>query len=99
MKKTAFLITSIIMSLIILIIFFLVFISSISANSGNYVVVRQYTHSYTKAFCSLEKYCEDYEIFCQNENFIGMRSTGTAVQFRESWQDPRDEETRNNICD
>ena len=98
MKKTAFLITSIIMSLIILIIFFLVFISSISANSGNYVVVRQYTHSYTKAFCSLEKYCEDYEIFCENNDFIGRRFTGAGVQFPENWQDPRNEETKNKVC-
>lgn len=98
MKKTAFLINSIMVSLIILTIFFLTFIGSISANSGNYIANLEYTHSYTKAICNSENFCQDYEIFCENKNFINMKFTGAAVQFPENWQDPRDEETRNEVC-
>ena len=95
MKKTAFLITSIIISLIVLTIFFLAFISS---QQGNYILIPEYTHSYTKALCSSEKYCKDFEIFCEDKNFIGMKFTGAAVQFPESWKDPRDGEMRNRLC-
>ena len=98
MKKTAFLMTSIMVSLIILTIFFLAFISSIGENSGNYVSFPEYTRSHTKALCNSEKYCKDYEIFCENENVVGMRFTGAAVQFPENWEDSRDEEVLSKNC-
>ena len=74
----------------------IVFISSVP---NNYITIPKYTHSHTKAICDSENFCQDYEIFCQNQEVIGMNPiTGAAIQFPETWQDPRDEEIRNSLC-
>ena len=55
--------------------------------------------SHTKAICTDTNYCQDYHIFCENEKMTSMSPiTGAAVQFSASWQDPRDEEIKNNLC-
>lgn len=48
----------------------------------------------TKAICDEKNYCEDYEIVCKNKQVIGLNPTGAAVQFSESWKDPRTNEER-----
>lgn len=90
----------IIFSLIILFILigFLAFINFISPNSSNYISVPEYTHSHTKALCNSTKYCQDYEIFYENKNIMGIRFTGAAVQFSSDWQDPRDEDLQKLSC-
>lgn len=58
-----------------------------------------YTHSYTKAICDKNNYCEDYEIFCKDKKIVKMNPiTGAVIQFSEDWEDPRDEEIRNDFC-
>jgi hypothetical protein len=58
-----------------------------------------YTHSFTKAICTEDKYCQDYEIICKGKKTISITPiTGAAVQFSEAWEDPRDEEFRNKMC-
>jgi hypothetical protein len=58
-----------------------------------------YTHSFTKAICTEDNYCQDYEIMCKGKKTISMIPiTGAAVQFSENWEDPRDEEFRNKMC-
>ena len=90
----------IIFSLIILLILtgLLAFISSINSDLGNYISVPEHTSSYTKALCNSTRYCQDYEIFCENKNIIGMRFTGAAIQFSSDWQDPRNEDLKKLSC-
>jgi len=58
-----------------------------------------YTRFYTKAICTNDNFCQDYEIFCKNEDLVKLSPvTGAAIQFSENWQDIRDSETRNKIC-
>jgi len=55
-------------------------------------------YSFTKAICDENNYCQDYEIVCENGELISISPTGRAVQFSENWQDPRDKETINSLC-
>ncbi len=58
-----------------------------------------YTHSFTKAICTEENYCQDYEVMCKGKKTISMIPiTGAVVQFSENWEDPRDKELRNKMC-
>lgn len=71
----------------------------ISSSSGNYIAIPKYTHSHTKAICNSENFCQDYEIFCQNQEVIGMSPiTGAAIQFPENWEDPRNDKIKNSLC-
>ena len=71
----------------------------ISSDLGNYIIVPQYTSSHTKAICNSENYCQDYEIFCKNQEIISISPiTGAAIQFSENWEDPRDEEIIDKFC-
>lgn len=57
----------------------------------NYVKIPQYTSSQTKAICTAENFCQDYQVFCRDQEVIGMsKITGAAVQFSKTWQDPRE---------
>ena len=54
-------------------------------------------HSYTKAICDENNFCQDYEITCDGENLINMNPiTGASVQNPDDWKDPRGEDERNN---
>ena len=58
-----------------------------------------YTHSYTKAICNSENYCQDYEIFCKNRNIVSISPiTGASIQLPENWEDPRSAEVKNKLC-
>ena len=58
-----------------------------------------YTHSFTKAICTEDNYCQDYEIMCKGKKTLSMIPiTGATVQFSENWEDPRSEEFRNKMC-
>jgi len=95
MKKLAVL--AVISGIILILLTGLVTI--MASTSENYVKIPQYTHSHTKAICDSENFCQDYEIFCENQNIIKMSPiTGAAVQFSESWKDPRDEKTKSEFC-
>ena len=59
----------------------------------------QYTHSYTKAICRDNNLCQDYEIYCKNQDVIRITPiTGAIIQFPEDWEDPRTEDIKNKIC-
>ena len=58
-----------------------------------------YTHSHTKAICTDENFCQDYEIVCQGQNPISISPvTGAAIQFDKDWQDPRPKEMIESFC-
>jgi len=86
--------------LLLLTLVILIGILAFSTAQSNYVkIIPHYTHSYTKAICNSENFCQDYEIFCKNQEIIEINPiTGASVQFPENWQDPRDEETINSLC-
>lgn len=85
-------------SLIFVVISTLFFIS-VSSYESNQVSFPKQTHSYTKAICTKDNYCQDFEIFCENTNVIGIKFTGSAVQFSSEWKDPRDEKIISSFCD
>lgn len=67
----------------------------------NYITgknVEDFTHSFTKAICDENNYCEDYEIVCNDNKILKINPTGNAIQFSLDWKDLRDEETRNKLC-
>ena len=54
---------------------------------SNYLkIIPEYTHSHTKAICDDQNLCQDYEIFCENNEIVKMNPiTGAVVQFPEDW--------------
>jgi len=89
-----------------IVIFTLVFMVSligISVISGfgseNYIKIIKPTSSFTKAICTENNFCQDYEIFCKEKEVIRMSPiTGAVVQFSPQWKDPRSEEMINRMC-
>ncbi len=97
MKKTVFLAIGLIGILILLTTFLLALTPS---NSSNYVLVSYLpVFSYTKAICNQENFCQDYEIFCEDNKISGISPiTGASVQFSSGWKDKRDKESINEMC-
>ena len=59
-----------------------------------------YYYSFTKAICNGTNYCQDYEIVCNRNKTIGINPiTGAAVQFSEDWEDRRDKEAIEKLCE
>lgn len=86
-------------AMIITLTLILILSFTIISFQGNYIKIPQYTYSYTKAICNSENFCQDYEIFCKNQEIIKMSPiTGAAIQFPENWEDQRDEEMRSKFC-
>lgn len=56
------------------------------------------SYSYTKGICNETNYCEDYEINCDGNKFVGMKFTGAAIQNSLNWKDPRDKEAIERLC-
>ena len=84
---------------ILLVVTLIVIMSFTISSKTNYVKIPEYTHSQTKAFCTSENFCQDYQIFCKNQELVSMSPiTGAAVQFSSTWQDPRSSEIRNRDC-
>jgi len=69
-------------------------ITTFKANNFN----PPYTNSYTKAICDQENNCRDYEIFCNEDQFIEIKFTGFAAQFSSNWEDEREPEFKERIC-
>ena len=94
MRKASFLILVLGMAISI----FLLAAPLLTAES-NYAAERvAFTHFFTKALCSPANLCEDYEVYCDNENALNVKATGYSIQFPEDWKDPRTEEEKKNIC-
>ncbi len=82
-----------------IVILVLTIILTTSPVQANYIKIPEYTHSHTKAICTEQNFCQDYEIFCENSNMISMSPiTGAAVQFSPHWEDPRTKEMQNKFC-
>jgi len=85
----------------LLIVLTLLFISgsSMIKNSISNASSTEINRTWTKAICTSDNYCQDYEIRCSSNNkFISMTPTGAIVHFSENWKDPRDQESRKKLC-
>ena len=87
-RKTIFILVSISLILIGILAF------SIYGQALTGQVVEE-SHTYTKAICDDENFCEDYEIICNEEDVVSINPTGYVIQNNEGWQDPRPEDERN----
>jgi hypothetical protein len=87
----------ILLSAIILTVLTLLFISSSIATKKPDLNV-EIDHTWTKAICNSDNYCQDYEISCYDNTFVKMTPTGAAIHFSESWRDPRTENLINKLC-
>jgi len=57
-------------------------------------------HAWTKAICDKDNFCQDYTIECDGRTPTKISPiTGAAVQFDNLWQDPRDADQRERLCD
>ena len=55
-------------------------------------------HSYTKAVCDRNNFCEDYFIECEGSKALSVTATGFAVQFLGNWKDNRNLEDIEKTC-
>src|SRR3989344_3330757 len=85
-------------TLFILIIFLAFTLKQDNNITGQVISPLSNTHSYTKAICNSENFCQDYEIFCKNDEPINIKFTGAAVQFPDNWQDQRNQEKIDGFC-
>ena len=82
-------------AILVLVAILIYFVFSLSQITGGTI---QNHYTYTKAVCDETNYCEDYVITCQDDELVSMNSTGAAIQFSKDWQDPRDKEIIERIC-
>ncbi len=89
-----------IIPILILVAVLIVIMSFTISSQENYVkIVPEYTHSWTKAICNSENFCQDYEIFCKNQEVVKISPiTGASIQFSRNWNDPRSADLRNAFC-
>ena len=66
--------------------------------SAKNVVGDKFQYSFTKAICSEENYCEDYEVVCSDDKILRLTPTGFAVQFSSEWKDKRNKEDIEKTC-
>ena len=102
MEKTVFL------TAVILIIFALILVVILSPGKLTSFVVsetetglnNQNLHAWTKAICDKDNFCQDYTIECDGRTPTKISPiTGATVQFDSLWQDPRNVEQRERLCD
>lgn len=75
-------------------------ISLSSAENPPQTQNKQNIHAWTKAICDKNNLCQDYLIECKDENPTRISPiTGAIVKFDSSWQDPRNIEQKEKLCD
>ena len=56
-------------------------------------------HSYTRAMCDENNYCQDYKIDCYNGRIIRIQQIiGASVQHLPEWKDPRENTSIEDLC-
>ena len=58
----------------------------------------QDNYTYTTAVCDENNFCEDYEVTCKGKEVLDISPTGFTIQNPENWEDPRDPENIENLC-
>ncbi|MEK6925967.1 MAG: hypothetical protein AABW50_01670 [Nanoarchaeota archaeon] len=100
MLKSTIVITVLILALsTILLISNLNFIASLSIFSTQKDIQYQNIHSFTKAICDENNFCQDNLIECEKEQIKSISPiTGAFVQFNKNWKDPRSLEQKEKLC-
>jgi len=80
--------------LILILVIFLTIRPRITGNS-----TFDLTHSFTKAICDEDNFCEDYEIECQGNILTKITPTGFTLQQSKDWEDIRTPEEIERFCD
>ena len=84
------------------IIIFLIIVGTLSVTAfqiQNKIISKEYPKLFTKAICTENNFCQDYEITCINKKVENVKLTEAAVQFSKDWEDPRDEKTIDDFCE
>lgn len=90
-------ITKILIILILVTVAGLYLKSLLGGVTASAVLVGEY--SYTKAVCDETNFCQDYQIFCDNNIFLKVEKIENAsFQYPEDWVDPRSPEAINRLC-
>ena len=90
-------IVKIILSFLILIFLFLLLFFNLLSNFKDNSPY-DYNSFWTKAICN-ETHCQDYIIYCDKEEFVRqIPITGAIISLPENWEDPRNYEDKNRIC-
>ena len=83
--------------IIILILTTLTFIFARPLITGR-AIDEPYDHTYTRAICDEDNFCQDHEVICKDNKLIELKPiTGAVVQHPENWEDPR--EYQDNLCE
>ena len=93
---------TILVILIVILSTVILFLSVNSLITGRVIEERNLNNdfSYTKAICDESNYCQDNIIRCNGNKLISITPiTGAAVQFPPNWQDPRNQEDIDKLCD
>ncbi len=84
-------------TLVVLSLTSLIIVSSLTGDAISNSNKEQYIH--TKALCNNTNYCQDYQITCSGNQTLSIKPiTGSAVQYSENWQDPRETGQRTLTC-
>lgn len=76
-----------------------IFLASVASTPENYIKIPKQTHTHTKAFCNENNFCQDYIIFCHEDQLTSLSPiTGAAVQFQSNWKDKRSKEIKDYTC-
>ena len=93
-KKTLKILISLLILVLILAIYLVVFQVNFTGNA-----VKNYSLSFTKAFCDENKNCRDYEITCKGKNLISMNPIGYAVKIDNPNAPKLNSTNTENLCD
>ena len=85
-----------ILTILVLTLFLVVFFAFKPKITGN--SINDFTHSYTKAICDENNFCEDYEIICNENKLVKFTPTGFTLQQPDNWKDPRNPEETEELC-
>ena len=92
--------TEIILAVLLVMIIALTAITVVSSQQETPNSEASKQHSWTKAICDKNNFCQDYEIECTGNQLVSMSPiTGAFIQQDKTWQDPRTFEHRNRVCD
>ena len=62
-------------------------------------VIKNHRYMYTKAICTKDNYCQDYEISCLGKEIVSLNQiTGASIQNPLEWEDTRDKKLRDGFC-
>ena len=99
MKKFIIISISALLIITTILVFTLSFNKSLS--TGQVVnEVNKSNYTYTKAICDTNNFCQDHIIVCNGAEIISVTPiSGAFAQFKPDFIDPRDEKSKETLCE